>query len=371
MESPPEKDEYGIMSKLWRPLRDEVYEFLTENHIPMFDGALIIDETLHSPLVECHAVATGTMLIHRSVLETMERPWWEYRAGGASEDMQFCYEARNDYGIPIFCDLSTISGHYIFSPQGQAQFRLQYEKRGALLSGYSKREAMKLLSEFLSIPIELAEEKINQGNAHMVGSYWDAKFHKQAPTEAEIKDFYRDSYTGQLYLIELLHWNFSETFFNIKSLFSGLRKKNVLEIGAGIGSVALQLAIQNNKVTAVEPNETLREFIKLRIAKIKKEVTTELGDIKLVVDKWKEAEPNSFDAAVSVDTFEHIPEAEMIQMLKDISRVLKVGGSLLYHANFKQQDIYPMHFDHSEKWDSWLIDAGFAPLSVSHAMKVR
>jgi cyclopropane fatty-acyl-phospholipid synthase-like methyltransferase len=72
---------------------------------------------------------------------------------------------------------------------------------------------------------------------------------------------------------------------------------------------------------------------------------------------------------VSTDTFEHIPEVELKKLLLDINKTLKPGGSLIYHANFSQQGLYPMHFDHSEMWDAWLVEAGFIPLSSSQAIK--
>jgi 2-polyprenyl-3-methyl-5-hydroxy-6-metoxy-1,4-benzoquinol methylase len=364
----PEKDKYGRMRKLWAPMREEVFKFLTDNQVPMMDGALTIDDAIGSPLVECDAVATGTMLIHRSVLETMKQPIFEYREGGQSEDMQFCWEAKHDYGIPIYCDLSTISGHYVFQPVGQAQFRLIYQKRGMNFSGYTKKEAAELVAEFYGITEEAALAKIEKGNASMVGDYWVSKFRDKEPTLEEIEEFYKDQYTGDLYLIELLHWNFNRTFYNLKSLFTGLRNQTVLEIGSGIGSLAIQLAVQGCDVVAVEPNKVLSDFSKLRVKKLEEQIATELGQIEFV-EGFIVDDEEIYDTVVSTDTFEHLPETVIPDLLKDIAKSLKSGGSLIYHANFKQQDLYPMHFDHSEKWDSWLIEAGFTILSPSHAIK--
>ena len=368
-EAPEEKDEYGRMRKMWRPMRDEVYDFLTENNVPMMDGAITIDETKNSPLVECDAVATGAMLIHRSVLEHMNKPVFEYRENAASEDLQFCYEAKHDYGIPIHCDLSTISGHYIFSPQGQAQFRLKYEGRGHIFASLTKENAILWLSEFLDIPKPLAQNKIEQGNAHMAGDYWLSKFGKREPGDQEVDEFYKDPYVGQLYLIELIHWNQTQVFSNIKRLFMGLRNMKVLEIGSGIGSLAIQLAVQKCDVTAAEINDTLLEFAKYREKQIKKEITTEIRPIHFVKNKWLNEPDNTYDAVVSVDTFEHLKPEQVKKMLRDIARVIKPGGNLIYHTNFGQQELYPMHFDHSEMWDTWLIEAGFIPLSSTHAMR--
>lgn len=369
-EAPVGKDDYGRETKLWAPMRDEVYQFLIENNVPHRDGALTIDETESSPLVECDAVATGTMLIHRSVLEIMNKPVFEYRAGGNSEDMIFCYEAKHDYGIPIYCDLSTISGHYIFSPIGQSQFRNSYLNRGLLFAGYTKREMIDLVAEFFDISFEVAKDKLDNGNAHMAGDYWLAKFGKKVVTNEQVEEFYKDSYVGHLYLIELIHWNFTPVFHNIKSLFTGVRNQRVLEIGSGIGSLAIQLAIQKNEVTAAETNEVLNDFAELRIRWVRDQVMTEMSDI--IIDrkgKWNNQPDSYYDTIVSVDTFEHMTSTQVQKMLKSLARVIKEEGSLIYHANFGQQELYPMHFDHSEMWDTWLLEAGFYPLSNTHAIR--
>ena len=365
------KDEYGQMSKMWAARRDQVYNFFEENDVPYINGGIVIDDCVSSPLVECDAVATGTMLIHRSVLELMEKPVFQYRAGGNSEDMTFCYEAKNHYGIPIYCDLSTVSGHYILVPVGQSQFRELYEKRGVHFSSYTKREIAELLAEYLGISFDKAVDKINKSSSSIVGDYWENTFKGKEPTEEEVDSFYRNEYVGKLYLLELIHWNFSETFFGMKSSFKRVRGKKVLEIGSGIGSLTMQLAIQKCDVVSSEINDTLIEFSKLRLSKLDHVLASTIGDVTFVKDEWRNHEENTFEVVVSTDTFEHVPENTLKKTLKDISKVLEPGGSLLYHVNFKQQDAYPMHYDHSDMWDTWLIEAGFIPLNSSHAIKQR
>lgn len=365
----PGPDKYGRSVKLWAPMRDEVYEFLNANGVPMLDGAITIDDCVGSPLVECDAIATGSMVIHRSVLETMELPIFEYRDHATSEDMQFCYEAKHDYGIPIFCDISTISGHYIWSPIGQAQFRMLYENRGLTFAAYTKREISELYAEYLGIPNGEALERLNRATGNDVGEYWKAKFKKKQPKPEEVDAFYKDEYTGNLYILELVHWNFSRDFHNIKSLFTKLRGRKVLEIGSGIGSLTIQLAVQKCDVTSAEINDVLMGFSKLRVDNLRGKIATELGNIEFVKDEWRSYPNETFDAVASIDTFEHMTENTLKKTLADINKVLKPGGSLVYHVNFEQQEYFPMHFDYTEMWDTWLVEAGFIPLSKTHAIK--
>lgn len=367
-----EEGYWGRQTKKWQPLRDEVYNFLEMHGLPMRDSSMILDNPMMNPLIECDAVATGNIVIHRSVFETMPAPWWEYRAGGNSEDLMFCYEAKEDYGIPIHADLSTICGHFSWVPMGQAQFRQLYLARGIKMTTYVKADAIRWVKEFLDIPKEEATIKIETGNAHLVGEFWKSHFEDKEPTDKQVRDFYKMNYVGQLYLIELLHWNFTQTFANLRQLLLSTREKNVLEIGGGIGSVAMQLAVQKNNVVTSETNPLLREFIKYRWNDLPKELKDESGELYILGDEWvKKSKNEQFDTVVAFDTFEHIPAEDLQVMLKNLNRVLKMGGEIIHHNNFGQQDIYPLHFDHSEMWDTWLLEAGFVPLTNFKAVKVK
>lgn len=352
----------------WLPMRDEVYDFLQENNIPKRDGSLVIGDPAQVGLIECDAVATGAMLIHRSVFETMEPPWFEYRTGGHSEDLIFCDRAKFDHGIPIHCDMSTISGHYRWQPMGQGQFQQLYEGRGVNLTMYNIKQIAEQFAEFFDISEKSAIEDIQNGNAHMVGSYWRSK----VPTTAEdVREFYQDSHTGYLYVIELIHWNMSSTFDFFKKQLISVRNKKVLEIGSGIGTIAFQLAIQNNNVVASEINDTIRGFAEHRWEFFKENIGGRLGSIKFVKDEWKGIETDSLDLVIAIDTIEHMPKEDVQEFIHEVGRVLKPNeGGFMFHNNWEQQDLYPMHFDWSKYWPEWLAEAGLVQISPLRAIKV-
>lgn len=367
-EAPPQMDKYGRTVLKWAPLRDEVFDFLESNRIPLRDGALAVNDTAESPLMECDAVATGAIVIHRSVLELMEKPIFEYREHSISEDLMFCHEAKNKYGIPIYADLSCISGHFNWVPMGQTQFRVLYKGRGLNLTTYSKAQAIEFVSGYTGISPDEARNEIEKGNAHMVAPYWSSKKPK---TPEEVDAFYREEYTGRLYLIELLHWNFTGEFDYLRRPLMEYRNINVLELGAGIGTVSLMMAIQNNEVVAAEPNEYLRNFIAYRWKWITDQMSGRHGELYLVDDEWTRAADEQFGLVIALDVFEHIPQEQLREMLKNIQRVLQIGGTLYYHANFSQQDLYPMHYDYSSEWGSWLQEFGFYQTSQFTAVRVR
>ena len=162
------------------------------------------------------------------------------------------------------------------------------------------------------------------------------------------------------------------TFTNIRKQIQYVRDARVLELGAGIGTVAMQLALQNNTVAAMEPNDYLRSFIEYRWERLEKELVGSVHGKMTTVKTWiEEAADESFDVVVAFDTFEHIPEPELRTTLWHIRRVLPVGGRLIYHTNFEQQDLYPMHFNYSKQWGQWLDELGFIHLSMMEAVKVR
>lgn len=363
------KDEYGRDILQWRPLRDEVFAFLDQHSLPMRDGSIAIDNPLRDPLIECDAVATGNIVIHRSVLEKMPAPHFEYRKFGTSEDLMFCYEAKRA-GFPIYADLSVISGHYSMIPTGQAQFRMLFQNRGINLTSYSKRTAIGWLSKYLKIDEKKAKKMIEQGNAHMVGAIWDEVFKGRTPTSEEIDAFYDREDVGLAYLIELLHWNFLPEFARIRSIIVPLRSKNVIEIGSGIGSVAMQLAIQGNNVLAVEPNNILRGFAEMRWNELNSELVSSRGSIVWASRGWMpEVADSVSDAIVTFDTLEHLSLDELRVTIRESARMLKPSGRMIFHNNWEQQDIYPMHQKHEEEFNELLNEYGFLRLSPTEAVK--
>lgn len=360
-------DLFGRERQQWRPMRDEVYDWLRKNNVPMREGAVAIGDPGQVGLIECDAVATGAMLIHRSVIETMEPPWFEYKTGGHSEDLIFCDDAKFEYGIPIHCDLSTIAGHYHWKAMGQGEFQQNFQNRGVKLSLFTMSEMARLMGEFFDEPAESTFEELKNGNAHMVGSYWRSKKPK---TAEEVREFYEDPHTGRLYMIELAHWNASTTFARFKQELVFARDLDVLEIGSGIGSAAMQLAIQRCNVIAGEVNDTLREFSKFRWKKAQDALRARTGKIDFVKDIMKHGKKESVDLIVAFDVIEHMPAEDVKQFLLMAGDILKQDGGMIFHNNWEQQDLYPMHFDHSEQWEKWLAEAGLVQISPIRAIKV-
>lgn len=366
----PRKDAYGRPTLLWAPMNKVVYEYLQMNGIPMRDGGMSINNSVGEHLIECDAVATGCILIHRDVLEDMPKPIFEYRNHGNSEDLTFCKEAK-ERGWSVYCDLSTICGHYHWVPMGQAQFRMNYINQGINDTAYTKRGAALWYSKAFNVTEEEAVKIIEEGSPHVVGELWKERFGDRTPTPEEVQKFYEDPKVGERYVVELLHWNFDINFGRLRQVLVGIRESNVIELGAGIGSIAIQLILQENNVLAVEVNQVLRDFIDMRWAMMKEEQVDYFPELSIVSSDWKEkCADASFDNCVAIDTFEHMSVEELTSCIKALDRILKPNGRLVFHNNWQQQDLYPMHFDNHELFTKLLEENHFIVANEMEAIHV-
>jgi 2-polyprenyl-3-methyl-5-hydroxy-6-metoxy-1,4-benzoquinol methylase len=361
------KDQWGRPNRLWAPLRDEVYAFLTKTGLPKYDGAVGINGMEADGLIEVDAIGTGGILIHRSVLETIPGPWFEYENGMVSEDLSFCDKAKYQYKIPVYCDMSTVSGHYKLSAMGQTQFRMKYEYRGMQYSSYSAEDAIKWTSDFLKKPIKKVEKLFMTGNGNEFGEYWKTL---DIDTEEKELQAYRDPQSALPYMVELLKWNSSTNHIETRKEYMGIRNSKVIDLGAGIGTLTIQLAIQHNDVIAIEVNPVLQEFIKYRYNIAKTSIETSVNPITIMGDEWLTADIKNIEYAFALDVFEHLLPKDLQRVLTKLAEVMISGGKLFYHTTFDQQENFPMHHDYSRIWKQLLLDSGFYPLSDTVAQRM-
>jgi 2-polyprenyl-3-methyl-5-hydroxy-6-metoxy-1,4-benzoquinol methylase len=347
------EDEYGRETLHWDFMQDEVYEFLAHSGLPFKDDAF----TLAAPgpsLLECEAVGTGCMMIHRSVLEAMEPPWFEYRSGSRSEDIEFCYRVRTELGLPVHADMSTICGHYSLVPMGQAQFRQKFRGRGITAGSYSEDDAVGWLEEFAGM--QDADRKMAEYHPRQLAKLW-AEHEELVASDLE---FYEKAEVGRMYLMDLLWWNASPLFADFRNALVDVRDQKAIIIGSGIGTIAIQLAVQGCDVLAIEPNGILRDFSKKRWNQIRKRIRTNVG--KLVFkNRFARGQKRNyqFDLGVAIDVLEHMEENVLVNTMQMFSNNIKSGGKLFVHNNWEQQDLYPMHRDHSELWPQLVEANGF------------
>lgn len=347
------KDEYGRDTLMWEFMHDEVYAYLANAGLPNRDDAFALRST-GNPLLECEAAGTGCMIIHRSVLEPMTPPWFEYRTGARSEDIDFCYRTRTELGLPVYVDMSTICGHYHLVPMGQTQFRQKYRGRGVSAGNYTEDTAVKWLEDFAGMAD--ADAKMSEYHPRQLAKLWK-ETRKGGLSDLE---FYEQSDVGRTYLLDLLWWNASPLFADFRNALVGVENQKVIVIGSGIGTVAIQLAAQNCDVIAIEPNGALRDFSKKRWEWVLDKIPTKTGGL-VFKDRFARGQPRDyqFDLGVAIDVLEHMEEPVLRSTMEMFSSNIKLGGKLFLHNNWEQQDLYPMHHDYSELWPRLVKDNGF------------
>lgn len=359
-------DEYGRPTMMWSYMRDEIYDRLVQAGLPNRDDCFSLSAP-GNPLIECDAVGTGCIMINRRVLEAMEPPWFEYRSGGRSEDIDFCYRAKEELGVPIVADTSTICGHYHLVPLGQAQFRSAHRGRGITATNYTEDEAVEWLQRFAGMSD--ADAKMARYHPSELGDLWDG-----FDQHAEIVDFYRQKEVGEAYLLDLLWWNASPLFAELRNSLAGIDGARVIEIGSGIGTVSIQMAMQRCDVTAIEPNDVLRKFSNFRWQWTKNNKAVGSHGEMRFLRRFKRGESrplkDKFDLGIAIDVFEHMDERVLTRTMGMLASNIKPGGRLFYHNNWSQQDIYPMHMDHSELWSSLIDELPFQEIGDRWLLRV-
>lgn len=103
--------------------------------------------------------------------------------------------------------------------------------------------------------------------------------------------------------------------------------KKILEVGIGTGRFSVMMKTQGANVTGLDFALPM-----LKIAKDRLEKTDGNSQAKMVNADVKQLpfQDSSFDGCIGINIFSHLPEC--IEVIKEISRVLKPGGFLV--ANF-------------------------------------
>lgn len=372
------EDEWGRKIFYHEYMFDEVYDFLNSVDLPRRDLAVAIDAP--GRLLHADAIGTGAMLIRRDVLERMDGPWFEYSHGAESEDLTFCRKARG-LGFQIHADLGTICGHVRMTAGGYSQFLDAYKARGLQATNYDFHGGINMLAHCLDIPNEEAGELITKYHPRILADHYHKMVDAEAEADNELRDidFYTSHETGELYIPELIRWNASPTFGYFREQLMSVEGAKVLEIGSGIGSIAIQLAAQECDVDAFEANAELIKFSKRRLEWLedKEKFMGRKGKIEwhgaFKPGRVLPATPGAYDLVVALDVLEHMDLDTLKKVVEYISMYLKVGGRLFAHAawgDHTTEGVHPFHYDHSSAWPELLKANGLFKISDLWYVKV-
>lgn len=303
--------------------------------------------TLHNCLIfgditeEVAMVGTHCVLMRREVFEKMlgdndkETYHWFYypRHQQMTEDAAFSFDAIGA-GFKLGATSHVRVNHLSHLSVGWDTYQEYLQTSGQAEQLERFDNLTKLVCDFTGETPEVVMQKTIHGNKN-VKKMWE----EMKPTTAEeVVAFYN----RPEYLYDLLHWNCTLDYLKITSPLEAYKNKTVLVIGAGLGSEAALLA-GNNKVDVFELPGVLRDFCKTRLN----------GSVNYLPHSSLTELDGKYDLIVAVDVFEHLHPDDFDGIMSAINRALLPGAELYAHNNFCQQDLYPQHFNHKERFDAW------------------
>lgn len=314
-------------------------------------------------------VSTGFMAIHREVLEKMaaDMPRTvggfvaffqpgiatlpDGRSEYLSEDWAFCLRASG-VGAPVHADLwprIRHVGEYIyrmidcFQPPIPDRWPIQLTvDHSAREAGASLSTLVQHLSDFTRVPLDRIEQAMSQGTQDLA-QLW----HKYGPATPEEEDeWYRKPDVGRDYILDLVPWHLRGTAQGILDEIGDVSGKRVLDFGAGICTVAIQLALDGADVEYVEPNEVQRKFASYRASQLD-------ANIRSVTEPTGE-----YDLIVCWHVLEHVAAPEAVVRL--LSEHLAPGGRIVSQSDFHVDDFHPQHHEREDNGEGIWEAAGFA-----------
>ena len=289
-------------------------------------------------------IGTHAVLIRREVFARMlgdndpqTFDWFFYpRHVKASEDGAFSKEARAA-GFRLGATTHVKAGHISRVTTGWDTYQeyLQLSGSNATIQRYN--ELIEQIGAFTGETAEMVQARVLQSSKN-VRDTWQG-----AEDGVAARAYYGRPNNGYLY--DLVAWNFSPFYERLTAPLRAYHATRTLVVGAGIGGEVEQLYAKN-PVDAYELPGQLRDFCQSRFGNL---VSFPEGDTICAANLRP-----SYDLIVLIDVIEHIHPDEFDATMDCLAGRLAENGEFFIHTNFGQQDVYPMHYDHSARFAAWL-----------------
>jgi hypothetical protein len=289
-------------------------------------------------------IGTHAVLIRREVFVRLlgdndpeSFDWFFYpRHEKASEDGAFSKEARSA-GFRLGATTHVKAGHISRVTTGWETYQEYLQLSGSNEKIRQYNNLLEQIAGYTRETVDLVQAKVLQSSKNVR----DAWREPGGPKEA--RDFYGRNNNGYLY--DLVAWNFSPFYEQLTAPLRDYHATRTLVVGAGIGG-EVELLYAKNPVDAYELPGQLREFCRARF-----------GNLVDFPDGPSVCAANlrpTYDLIVLVDVIEHIHPDEFDETMDCLADRLADNGEFFIHASFGEQDIYPMHYDHSARFAAWL-----------------
>ena len=205
------------------------------------------------------------------------------------------------------------------------------------------------LAEFLDMPMSEVRSCTAGGSQSTIA--------EEKKWQGSREDFYRTRNDCWLFDLADLNTNTNYWATTITPLM-GIRNRNILDFGCGIGTTSLFLALSRNRVYGYDINSRVLEFAEFRKEKFGFSHITFSGELP---------DLSQFDVIVAIDIFEHIENLH--GLLLHLGQGVKRGTKLYHFDSFADIHPHPLHYDRPEDLDGWLEEAGFTVWDKRWAIK--
>ena len=148
-------------------------------------------------------------------------------------------------------------------------------------------------------------------------------------TSEEIENFYKTTF---FYIFDLAHWHMAKSQINFRNFVVQTCEGRVLDFGAGIGDLCINLTKRGLKVDYLEIPGKISEFAKWLFKK--KNLNIEIVDLNDLSQKY--------DTILCIDVIEHVINPQ--KTLEILVSHLNGGGKLIVtNLNINDSDTHPMH----------------------------
>jgi SAM-dependent methyltransferase len=197
------------------------------------------------------------------------------------------------------------------------------------------------LTTFAAVTPEYAEEMLETATG-ILARNWTI----DPPVEPEAVGHWYEA-NSEYYLYDLAQFHLAYKHIRFMLDIIELSGGRVLDYGAGIGDLSLELSRRGHDVTYLDVDGRTKAFARWRAERDWLPVTfaSELDEVE-----------GPFDTIVSLDVFEHL--AEPLPVVDGLIEKVAPGGRMIVTAYFGATKSHPMHFDHDIDLGAYLRAAG-------------
>jgi SAM-dependent methyltransferase len=305
---------------------------------------LVAGERPASPL----ALATGLALAAAIYALTSSGNWqWAGVAGVALADVLAWFDAARARG-------AMPSVGVVVLPLAAAAAAVVLARIADRQHALNLSHTVDELSTFALVTPEYATEMLATSTGILARNWNDAR-----PVGHDaVAQWYEEN--SEYYLYDLAQFHLAYKHIAFMRDVVALARGRVLDFGAGIGDLALELARLGHDTVYVDVDGRTKAFARWR---------AERDWIPLVFASDLDEVDGLFDTIVSLDVFEHL--AEPVPVIDALVDRLAPGGRMIVTAYFGATKAHPMHFDHQLDLARHLSDCGLVDAKTFAMRRLR